>query len=281
MKINGWRNYRHCAMPTTPPHILANLNPIKNGDIFKLDGGVFFVLWYEKFDLKYKTPFYAIIKENDFDFSEIHSSRRTIIRKGLKRNEVKVINPVEYITEIYNILLECANDYPSKYRYEITIENVKKICEDYNEWGGYCIASFSKDNNTMNGYCYFKETYDDVYDFDVIKVPDKYNKDKVVYALIYNMVGIIFRKGAKYILAGYTEFSHETNFKQFLVDNFNFRYSYIDLRVKYKLFIKLIVNLIYPFRNITRKLDNIRIFHILNGILKIEYVRRECDKLRK
>ena len=37
--ISGWRYYNHAAVPTTPPHINPNLEPIENGSIWKSLGG--------------------------------------------------------------------------------------------------------------------------------------------------------------------------------------------------------------------------------------------------
>lgn len=40
MSINGWRYYNHAAIPTTPPHIEPDLNPIDSGIIWHNLGGV-------------------------------------------------------------------------------------------------------------------------------------------------------------------------------------------------------------------------------------------------
>ena len=39
MKVKGWKYYNHAAIPTTPPYETPNLEPIKNGDIWKIGGG--------------------------------------------------------------------------------------------------------------------------------------------------------------------------------------------------------------------------------------------------
>lgn len=42
--IEGWKYYNHAAIPTTAPHEAANLDPINDGSIWNLGGGVFLYL---------------------------------------------------------------------------------------------------------------------------------------------------------------------------------------------------------------------------------------------
>lgn len=40
MDIDGWRYYNNAVMPVTRPHEKIDLTPIRNGDIWKIGGGV-------------------------------------------------------------------------------------------------------------------------------------------------------------------------------------------------------------------------------------------------
>ncbi len=40
MKIDGWYYYNHAAIPTTAPHENPDISPIKDGNIWKIGGGV-------------------------------------------------------------------------------------------------------------------------------------------------------------------------------------------------------------------------------------------------
>lgn len=51
MQIDGWKYYNHAAIPSTAANITPDTEPLKNGDIWKLDGGTpMLARWTTGFD---------------------------------------------------------------------------------------------------------------------------------------------------------------------------------------------------------------------------------------
>ncbi len=38
MNIDGWKYYNHAAIPTVAPHEPVNIQPVKNGTIWRMGG---------------------------------------------------------------------------------------------------------------------------------------------------------------------------------------------------------------------------------------------------
>ena len=68
--------------------------------------------------------------------------------------------------------------------------------------------------------------------------------------------------------------NHETAFQEYLEYYFGFRKAYCDLRIIYKPVIIIPVKVLYCFRNVLAKLDNIGIIHFINSVLKMEGIAR-------
>lgn len=45
MNIDGWKYYNHAAIPTVAPHEPVNIQPVKNGTIWRM-GGVL-LCWFD------------------------------------------------------------------------------------------------------------------------------------------------------------------------------------------------------------------------------------------
>ncbi len=56
--------------------------------------------------------------------------------------------------------------------------------------------------------------------------------------------------------------------------NWKFRQAFCKLHIVYRKDIGIIIKLIYPFRNLLMKLDNITAIHQVNGVLKMEEIAR-------
>ena len=84
-------------------------------------------------------------------------------------------------------------------------------------------------------------------------------------------------KGFKYVHDGARSISHDTSIHTFLVKKFKFRKAYCHLHVIYKREVKLAVTVLYPFRNILKKLDQ-NIINKISVLLKQEEIRKSFDK---
>lgn len=73
-----------------------------------------------------------------------------------------------------------------------------------------------------------------------------------------------------YINDGARSISHETNFQDYLEKYFGFRKAYCKLHIAYNPRIKWAVKVLFPFRKILRKFDEIGFIHQINSVLYME-----------
>ena len=86
-----------------------------------------------------------------------------------------------------------------------------------------------------------------------------------------------------YVLDGCRSIHHRTNFQEHLIRVFGFLKEYAILNVTYLVKFKMMVNLAYPFRNVVwffcSKWTN-GFLDDVGAILKQEYIRRACNKVK-
>ncbi|MDD3416497.1 MAG: hypothetical protein PHY47_21245 [Lachnospiraceae bacterium] len=274
MKINGWKYYNRAAIPTTTPHEKVDLNPIEDKSIWKMDGKPLFARWTENYDCSYETDWWYCIKDEPFHFEQIKSKRRTEIRKGLKINRVEIIKASDYIKEIYKIQSKCYNDYPEQYRPEYNYDIAKESCKRWDE-KHIVFMAFSVETGEATGFACV-EPINDYVNFEILKVPNEYKNSQVVTALTYEiLLKMINEGGYKYVCDGARNLVHQTNFMDYLVKQFAFRYAYCDLKMAYRTTVKPIVYILYPFRNIIRKFSDNRLLYNIFAVLKMEEISRK------
>ena len=235
------------------------------------------IRYISDFDCKQETKWWYIIKDTQFNLDELNSNKRYKIKKGIKYFDIKILNPINYSSDLYNVYMEAQKTYPTKNRSNISFEHFKKGLETKDSNIKYYIA-FSKETNKPVGYA-IVPMYDDCCELKTLKVDPNFEKYQVNAAIIYSILldvnKQILTNGKYYICDGSRNINHETNFQNYLETNFHFRKAYCKLHIVYSWKIKWIVYLMYPFRKVLKLFDNIKIFHLLNGILKMEECRRK------
>lgn len=106
---NKWEYYNHALVPTLPPHIDPDISWMKDSDRWKEYAGgkmPLFARWVSDFDCSEETEWWCIIKDTPFDIMSLKSNRRSLITRGLKRVDVKVIIPADYAEQMSNILVK-------------------------------------------------------------------------------------------------------------------------------------------------------------------------------
>lgn len=276
MKINGWKYYNHAAIPTTAPHEKVNTQPIKDKTIWKMDGKPLFARWTENFDCGYETEWWYCIKDKPFDFNQIKSKRRTEIRKGLKLNKVKIVKAMDYIDEIHRIQNECYADYPEQYKPHINYEMTKELCRSW-DISHIVYMAFSEETGEAVGFACV-EPINEYVNLEILKVPNRHKNSQVVAALMYNiLIEMLNNRKYKYICDGARNLVHQTNFMEYLVKQFAFRFAYCNLKMDYRPIIKPIIKLLYPFRVIIEKFSKNKLLFNISVVLKMEHISRQCN----
>ncbi|MBQ7148303.1 MAG: hypothetical protein IJR96_06090 [Pseudobutyrivibrio sp.] len=272
MKIDGWKYYSHAAITTCAPHEKPNLMPIQDRSIWKIENAKpILARWTENFDCGYETNWWYTILDKPFDISKINSHDRNRIKKGLKNFTCKRINAGEYAEAMANVTMADWATYPVSYRPNTTKE---QLIKQYQEWNLITYGAF--DENEM--LCAFHGIADCSSYFLMVQgksIPEK-QRGQVNAALIYTFINDLSAEidNGKYISNGQRNLYHKTNFNDDLCRYYGFRKVYCRLRIIYPTYVKLMVNVLYPFRKMFNLLDNKALVHQINVVLKMEEIAR-------
>lgn len=274
--MSDWKYYNNALIPNCAPNEAPNTNQLK--EEFKKNKKALFARWITNWDCKRETNWWYVIKDDAFDINKLKSKRRYEINKGIKNFQTKVINPKEYIKELFDIQNKAWETYPEKYRpkmlYNIFEENIIKNQENSIYFGAF------KDNK-LKGFAVL-DIKNNYVDFVQLKVIPNLEKEGINFAIIYGILNYYsnYFENNFYISDGSKAIFHETNFQEYLEKYFLFRKAYCILHMKYVWYVKPIIYLLYPFRNLMRNSEN-RMLYKIYAILKMEECNRNNNEKEK
>lgn len=245
MTETKWKYYNHALIPTTAPHEIIE-EPTK--DIWnKISNGkkALFARWTDDFDCGYETNWWYVIKDDHFDLNSIKAKRRYEIKKGTKNFEVRIIDPTDYVDELYHVEMAAYAEYPETYRPNFSYESFSASINSWKKHEVY--GAFYRETDKLVGYAWI-DVYDSYIDFCCMKADPKYEKYGINAAIVYFMVERYNNRLSKtfYICDGARSILHKTNFQNYLEKYFGFRKAYCKLKVKYKLWVKIAVKCASP-----------------------------------
>ncbi len=270
--LEGWKYYNHAAIPTTPPHITPNIAPVESGEIWKIKGALL-ARWTSDFDCEQETSFWYVIMDHPFDISCIKAKRRYEINKGIKNYTVRVIDLEQYKEEIFSVWAASLEGYSDNYRPNIHHDEFVKWISTINDHTFY--AAFNNETNEIEGIALLS-TGDEMKNFSALKTIPSCEKKGINAALVFGMLNdnADFLSGCGYICDGARNIYHQTNFQDYLEKYFCFRKAYCILNVKYKVWLGIIIQILYKFRKVLKKYDSKPFFHKINALLQLEEMRR-------
>lgn len=238
----------------------------------KLEKRALFAIYPTNFDESRKIGWFYVIKDSIFKIENLKSKDRNYIKKSVSSFLCKKIDPNDFETEI----LDIANHVARNYGVTTTV-----YCEnDLNNWKSPendFFGVFDKNKCRLLGWALLSK-YGDHIDFSILKIEQEAVKKGASAALIYHIVNQYkkYLLGGGIINDGSRNMLHETNFQDYLIRYFGFRKCYADLNIVYKGYIKFIIFLIYPFRNVFKNSHNIFLKKI-HTVLLLESIRRNGD----
>ena len=281
MKIEGWMYYNHAAIPTGAPHEVPNLAPIQNGDIWKLDGAPLLARWTDTFDCKEETNWWYVLADAPLDISSLKAKRRYVINRGNQNFEVKLIDSMLHMEELYRVQADAFMAYPAKYRPTVDKQKFFRSLEAIAEHKDSIklFGAFYRETGELCGYARVQFN-NGCAALQVLKTKPDFEKHQVNAALVYGVMKELepFLNTGGYIADGARSINHESSFQDYLEKYFSFRKAYCKLHVCYSPRIRAIVNFLYPFRKVLLKLDDINLIHQINGVLKMEEIVRNAEQ---
>ena len=214
---------------------------------------------------------------------KIKSKRRSEIKKACTKFIVKKIDSKVYADELSTITYEPWQNYPVDYRPTRTSKDMARIYRNhasdkhFDYWG-----CFSIESEKLVGYasCYVHE---DWVEFCSMKTSECCKENGGTLAIVCKIceeyMGVC-RGEFRYISDGQRNIVHQTNFQEFLVTKFGWRYARTRLNICFQPWIKIIVFLLYPFRKL---LLHSKFSYLRKGGILLRYyeIARECQRMKR
>ena len=272
MTASGWRYYNHAAVPTCAPHETPDLTPVEDGTVFRSDEGrVLFARWSSDWDIGHPTGWWYEIKDTPYDISALSSNHRRTVTRGLKHFDVRVIEPMNYVEDLYRVTLKAFEGWPKKYRPSVTREAFEKNALSWQD--STVFAAFSKEDGVLYGFAVVKE-YENYARGSHLRTDPEKEKAGINAAVIYGILDEMKDRLGKgyYFSNGERSVRHETAFQDYMEKYFGFRKAYCKLNVRYRPVVGFAVKVLYPFRKLFKGRSGLG--SQVAAVLRMEEIRR-------
>jgi hypothetical protein len=267
----NWSLYNGALVPDVPPHIEIKLSGEQANYLLR-KSKAYFLRWPSDYDCGFETEWWYLIRDKSIDLDEFDAKRRWEIKKGINKCIVKKVD-AEYIAkngyEVY-ISAFAAYDTFLKPAGQEEFYNRMMSRKDnpvYDFW-----AAFNKSDGKIIAY-YMNRVAMECCLYSTAKFKPDFLKEGAHHALVYEMTNYLNEMGLKYVCAGTRSISHKTNVQEFLIHKLHFRKAFCKLNVIYNPIVRIVVTVLYPFRNVISKVDT-DVTNKITVLLRQEKIRR-------
>jgi len=262
--MNGFYLYRNAWRYDGAPHNEPKLERQEAKALLK-QGGLLVRNIYH-FDQNKESHFWYIIKDTFGGLEEFSSNERNKIRRSLKDLSFEKVGIDLLKAKGWNILKATYEDYAVSDRDmdENVYLNYLSECEkqDFDYWGIF-------DQDRLIGFCTVWLWPSEVWEYGLVGNKPDYKLNSCEYGLIgilpeykhnntYPYYGLFYKmnehylgeRGFRYVADGARSITEHSHIQDFLMQNLNFRKAYCQLSIHYRWWMKIAVNLLYPFRKI-------------------------------
>ena len=204
------------------------------------------------FDCQKETCFWNLIKDHFEGWEELSGNTRKKVRRSLEKIAFRKVEANFIKTEGYSILRASFDDYSvtdritNEHTFETYIDECGK--KDFDYWGIFDL----KDNKFIGFFTVM--LWKDSCEYGLVAILPEYKRKNTscpYYGLFFTMNQYYLKdKGFRYVTDGARSITEHSNIQDFLIEKFHFRKAYCQLEVHYCCWMKIAVNLLYPFRKI-------------------------------
>jgi len=253
IEYNGirWYRYQGALLPRVPPHREVRLTPEEQRELLAESGALFL-----RYTSEWKRPggeFWYVIKESFGGMEELSANTRSKVRRGEKRNEVKMVDAETIAEKGYEVYRRAFEAYETFIRPVGAEEFAASVFskKDREFWGVFDRASGKLVAYSEN----FIE--EETCHYSTIKFHPDYLRNYTSYILFYAMNRYYLEeKGLRYVNDGARSISHETDVQKFLMEKFGFVKAHVRMEVAYRRDVALAVKLLYPLAGMIARIDH-------------------------
>ena len=224
------------------------LSPTECKELLR-QGGIMVRNTYD-FDQKEISSFWYVIKDK-CEPNDLNARDRNKIRNANDAFSYELIDEKTLREKGYAIIKETFDDYRINDRKmnQSVFEAYLNECKqgDFDYWG-----IFEKGNHQLAGFCVVHD-WKDCCEYGVTGILTKYKRNGTYpYYGLYDTMNkyYLLEKNYKFVSDSSRTITEHSQIHDFLIQHFNFRKAYCQLAVHYNWWMKIAVNLLYPFRNI-------------------------------
>lgn len=260
-----YSDYRHALIWESAIHLEPELKLKEAKDILHNSSSWMLRNIYD-FDCKEETNFWYIIKDS-YSSEEYSKKVRKYIEKANLKFEIRLVSREMMREQGYDVYEKAHRHYKVDDGFRLNKDGFLKELEGLNDseyefWG--CI---DRESGILQAYsvCH---VHDNMCWF-------KYSRANPEFLpKFYPMYGMydarhryyLQEKKLRYLLTSARSITQHSEIQQFLIEKFGYRKAYCRLKIYYKPWLKCLVNMAYPFRNIIpiRSIRNLLSFENLN-----------------
>ena len=248
--MNAFYLYRKAWRYDGAPHEEPQLTDEDCKKLLK-QGGLMVRNTYD-FGCQQETSFWNLVKDQFGGLEELSGNTRKKVRRSLEKLEFRPIEINVLKTSGYPILEASFDDYAVTDRVmnERTFQSYLAECETkaFDYWG-----IFDRNDNRMIGF-FTVMLWEGCCEYGLVAVLPEYKRKNTTYpyyGLFHTMnQHYLQEKGFRYVTDGARSITEHSNIQNFLIEKFHFHKSYCRLAIYYCWWMKLAVNVLYPFRKI-------------------------------
>lgn len=262
---NNFENYRHALIWKGAIHKEPQLSEIEARLLINNSSSWMLRNLYD-FDCKEETNFWYIIKDS-YSESDYNRKVRKYIEKANAKFNIGRIARERMLDQGYDVYDKAHEHYTIDDGFRLNrdgfLQEIQSMSDtEYEFWGcidrdtdilqAYCVC------HIHNGMCWFKYSRAN---------PEFLPKYYPMYGMYdaRHKYYLQVRK-VKYVLTSARSITEHSNIQSFLIDNFGYRKAYCRLKIYYRPWLKLLVNVAFPFRRFMtyRPIRNLLTFENLN-----------------
>ena len=247
--MNDYALYRKAWRFEGAPHHETRLEQQDWKNLLK-QGGLLVRNTYN-FDCQEETSFWYVIKDQYEGMEALSSRARNKIRHAFNCFEYRLISYETLKEKGYPIIQETYTDYAvhdRKMNSKVFAEYLEQCHEkNFDYWG-----IIEKETQHLVGFCTVA-LWDNCCEYGMTGILTRYKKGNYYpYYGLYQHLNQYYLKELHfdYVSDSARTITEHSKIHEFLMENFGFRKAYCQLEVHYRWWMKLAVNILYPFRKI-------------------------------
>lgn len=196
------------------------------------------------------TEFWYIIKDSFGGMEELSTKVRNQVRRSFNRLDIRRIDKTVLLDEGYDVYRAAWKNYklhdalyalPDKQKY---LDGIRRQGDNVDRWG-----AFDKETGRLVAYC-INSIEGVICNYYSMKALPEFQKNCYpYYGLLFEMNRYYLQElGLRYVCDGARTVTEHSGIQDFLEHKFKFRKAYCNMRIFYRPWLRLLVNLAYPFR---------------------------------